>query len=138
MQIYILAAIPIILPPLIVACIHWYNLLVAHLPKSVQVMLHSVTTTVVAAAEQSSTPSANKKLMAQQDIDRVLKSLGYTVDPAYINAAIEAAVLALHTSSVVIPPIVVAPVVVPPVEVLTNASTLPPESAVIVPPLSTN
>jgi hypothetical protein len=115
MQLYILALIPIILPPLIVACLHWYNTLVAHLPKQVQGILLSVTQTVVAAAEQSSTSPSNKKLMAQEDIQSVLKSLGYSVDPAYINAAIEAAVLAMHTSTVVIPPIVVAPVVVPPV-----------------------
>jgi hypothetical protein len=139
MQIYILALIPIVLPPLIVACIHWYNLLVAHLPKQVQSTLHSVTQTVVAAAEQSSTSSANKKLMAQEDIDGVLKSLGYTVDPAYINAAIEAAVLALHTATMVIPPIVVAPVVVPPVGVPVEiVAPLPPVSPVIVPIVPTN
>jgi hypothetical protein len=125
MQIYVLALIPIVLPPLIVACIHWYNLLVAHLPKSVQATLLSVTQTVVAAAEQSATTDAQKKVMAQNDITAVLKSLGYSVDPAYINAAIEAAVLALHASSIVVPPVeIVAP--------------LPPVSPAIVPIVPTN
>lgn len=117
MQIYILAVIPVIIPFLIAAAVHWYNTLVAHLPKQVQATLLSVTQTVVAAAEQSAITPAQKKVMAENDIQSVLKSLGYTVDPAYINAAIEAAVLALHTASVVIPPIVVAPVVVPPIGV---------------------
>ena len=124
MQIYILALIPIILPPLIVACWHWYNTLVSHLPAQVQATVLDVAHVAVRAAEQSGAQSVMKKQMAEDTVHTVLKNLGIPIDPVYIDAAIEATVLALHTS-------------VPPVEVLTPAPLMPPVSP-IVPTMPTN
>lgn len=137
MQVYIIAVITVIttaiMPLIIAAAFHVYNLLVAHLPKNVQIMLLDLTHTAVLAAEQSGAQSVMKKQMAEDTVHTALASLGFKVDPVYIDAAIEATVHALHTSSVAIPP-----VVVPPVEVLSPTSSVPPESRMIVPNLPTN
>lgn len=117
MQVYIIATITALMPFIIAAAFHLYNMLVAHLPKSVQTFVTSTVHTAVLASEQSGASSVMKKQQAEDAVHTILNSLGYKVDPIYVDTAIEAAVLALHTSSVVIPPIVVAPVVVPPVGV---------------------
>ena len=131
MQLYILALIPIILPPLIVLCIHWYNVLVAHLPKSVQTFVTSIVHTAVLASEQSGASALQKKQSAEDAVHTILNSLGYKVDPIYVDTAIEAAVLALHHPKIIVPPVVVAP----PVEIV---PPLTPISPMIVPDLPTN
>lgn len=119
MQIYILAAIPVVLgaflPPFIVLCIHWYNTLVAHLPKNVQIMLLGLTHTAVLAAEQSGAQGVIKKQQAEDTVHTALASLGFKIDPVYVDAAIEATVHALHNPAIMIPP-----VSVPPVEVVSS------------------
>ena len=133
MQVYIIATITALMPFIIAGAFHVYNVLVAHLPKNVQAMLLSTTHTAVLAAEQSGAQGVMKKQQAEDTVHTALASLGFKIDPVYIDAAIEATVHALHNPAIVIPP-----VVVPPVEVLTNAPLVPPESPVIVPPLPTN
>lgn len=128
MQIYILAAIPVVLgaflPPFIVLCIHWYNTLVAHLPKNVQIMLLGLTHTAVLAAEQSGFDSPTKKHLAEDTVHTMLASFGMKIDPTYIDAAIESTVLALHSSASAVVPV---EVIAPPVG----------SAAAIVPPLPT-
>ena len=126
MQIYILALIPIILPPLIVLCVHWYNTLFSHLPTQVQATVLDVAHVAVSAAEQSGAQSVFKKQMAEDTIHTVLKNLGIPIDPVYIDAAIESTVLALHKSMTPVE-VIVPPVVAP----------LPPSSPVIVPSVPT-
>ncbi len=121
MQNYILALLPIIFPPLIVVCWHWYNTLVAHLPAQVQATVLDVTHVAVQAAEQSGAQSVIKKQMAEDIVHTALASLGFKVDQVYVDAAIEATVHALHMQ-------LASVAVVPPVEVLTPAPSMPPVS----------
>jgi basic membrane lipoprotein Med (substrate-binding protein (PBP1-ABC) superfamily) len=92
---YILALIPIIVPFLIALAFHLYNLLLAHLPQNKQDLLLSVAQTAVTAAQQSGVGNVNKKQFAEEAVNAGLKTAGVNIDPLYINAAIESAVLAL-------------------------------------------
>lgn len=92
---YILAFIPIVVPFIIALAFHLYNLLLARLPQNKHDLLMAVTQTAVTAAEQTGIGNTNKKQIAEEVVDAGLKLAGITIDPTYVNAAIESAVLAL-------------------------------------------
>lgn len=132
MEIYILAAIPVVFPFLVALAVHLYNVLLSHLPKAVQPMVQNVAHTAVLAAEQSGFDSPTKKHLASDSAHQILASLGLNVDPVYVDTAIEAAVLALHNPAIVIPP-----VVVPPVEIVSSPVVEVVKAPVVPTPIAT-
>lgn len=75
-----------------------YKSALARLPQSKQTMLMSIAQTAVQAAEQmgnGATGTARKKI-AEDAANSALKSLGLSIAPAFVDAAIESLVFAMN------------------------------------------
>lgn len=112
----ILALITALIPFLAALATFLYKTLAARLPHNKQALLLSAAHTAVSGAEQLGMDNPAKKAFAEAAIGAALKNFGVGINPIYINAAIEASVLALHRP--VTPIEVVAPGVRPPAQAI--------------------
>jgi len=112
MQAYILPVLVAIVPFLVALAAHCYNLLLSHLPMSQQELLTQAAHTAVQAAEQSALTNDGKKRLATAVVNGAMSTWGLKIDPMYVDATIEALVLALNKPvdakvEVVVPPVIV-------------------------------
>ncbi len=105
----VLALISAIVPVIVSLAAYLYKVLVGKLPEQKQALLQQVATQAVHMAEQVVGPGNGiaKRTMAEDAINTCLKSLGVSVDPSLVNAAIESVVFSLNQRA---PHLVIEPV----------------------------
>jgi LL-H family phage holin len=97
----LLAALPILLPPLISLSVAMYQHLLQRLPQQVRQIVEEVAQIVVLAVEQTSATlvdSPAKKQAAMKMATEILQSMHVTVSQEMLSAMIEAAVFTLNQS----------------------------------------
>jgi LL-H family phage holin len=92
-------AVSVALAPFLISVATFlYKSYLSRLPQSKQNLLMTIARTAVQAAEQMGNGAAGpaKKKIAEDAVSAALKSLGLSIDPAFVNAAIESLVFAMN------------------------------------------